>query len=355
MPQPEDEITYHDGVDPEMGKEVLTNVSEDGKQIKTYTPTQNFYWLNGLQEYLEHSKHHQMETFYDIKKAVMHGNIWKIKKRIIAEVQRGFIADNDGPGASPYSIEFINILLAHYSGWKWAKHRKIARYLAHCIDDEFIRKVSSWCIKWEERANLNDNFSRGQMRSKLWMIDELKNIVIDDSGLDYRPKLGTIVQYGGWYATIAQLFFKNFDVKKYVSLELDPMCVQMADDFNYIQHQNQWQFKSVLKDVNEIEYDDENSFIVGTRNLEGKNVEIWLQPNLIINTSCEHMDDSWFERLPDGMLVCLQTNDYFSNEQHINCVKNVREAKKKYPMRTIYYEGELDTELYNRFMLIGKK
>mgnify|MGYP006268944379 FL=1 len=127
-------------------------------------------------------------------------------------------------------------------------------------------------------------------------------------------------------------------MKKYVSLEIDPMCVQMADDFNYTQHQNQWQFKSVLQDVNEVKYDDENSFIVGTRNLEGENVEIWLQPNLIINTSCEYMDDSWFESLPEGMFICLQTNDRTPvNKKHTNCVKNIKEAKKKYPMRTMYY------------------
>ena len=30
-------------------------------------------------------------------------------------------------------------------------------------------------------------------------------------------------------------------------------------------------------------------------------------------------------------------------------------AKEKYPMQSIMYEGELDTHLYNRFMLIGIK
>lgn len=332
-----------------------TNGEEKKIEVVTYTSPEEFHWLNGLQEYLEHIKHEQLETFLDIKKAVMHGNIHKIKKRIIAEIQRGFIHDKDGVGASPYSVEFVNILLAHYSGWKYANHRKIARYIAHSIDDEYIRRISSWCIKWQRKANLNEHFSRGQVRSKLWMIDELKKIVVDDSGLDYRPHLGTVVQYGGWYATVAQLLFQNFDIKKYISLEKDMNCVQMADDFNYVQCYNQWQFKSVWQDVDQITYDDEASFIIGTQNQEGNNVEIWVQPNLVINTSCEHMDETWFERLPLDTLVCLQTNDYFSNSQHINCVKNVKEAKKKYPMRTVYYEGELDTKLYNRFMLIGKK
>jgi hypothetical protein len=75
----------------------------------------------------------------------------------------------------------------------------------------------------------------------------------------------------------------------------------------------------------------------------------------VINTSCEHMDNSWFENLPDGTFVVLHQNDYFDNEQHSNCCKDLTEVKQKYPMSEIYYEGELDTYLYNRFMLIGTK
>tara|TARA_X000001036_G_scaffold436208_1_gene478907 strand:+ start:34 stop:1062 length:1029 start_codon:yes stop_codon:yes gene_type:complete len=319
---------------------------EDGEQLIIYKPTLDFFWIHGIEEYLTHIDHPQLDMFMNIKKAILHGNIWKMKRLIIDEINRGRIE---------FSEEFINILMSHHIGWKYVTHRKIARYIAHCIDDEYIRRISSWCIKWETQANLNEHFSRGQMCSKLWMVDELKKIVTEQTGIAHPPKLGTVVQYGGWYATVAQLFFQNFDIKKYLSLEKDVQCIQMADDFNYVQTNNQWQFKSVWQDVDNITYDDEASFIVGTKNIEGDNVEIWVQPNLVINTSCEHMDETWFERLPEDTFVCLQTNDYFSNSQHINCVKNVIEAKKKYPMRTIYYEGELDTQLYNRFMLIGKK
>ena len=80
-----------------------------------------------------------------------------------------------------------------------------------------------------------------------------------------------------------------------------------------------------------------------------------VETNLIINTSCEHMDNTWFENIPSGRVVVLQTNDYFANEQHSNCCKDLAEAKAKYPMQSIMYEGELDTHLYNRFMLIGVK
>ena len=76
---------------------------------------------------------------------------------------------------------------------------------------------------------------------------------------------------------------------------------------------------------------------------------------MVVNTSCEHMNDAWYENLPEGTFVVLHTNDYFDNPQHSNCCKDIEEAKSKYPMQSIMYEGNLDTELYNRFMLIGIK
>ena len=143
--------------------------------------------FNGVDS-LKTAKHFNihLEEFLDIKKAVMHGNIWKIRRRLIHEIQRGWLDDRDAPNASPLSIEFVNILLAHYSGWDYARHRKILRYVAHCIDDDFIRKISSWSIRWQVKANLNDHFSRGQMRSKMWMIDQL-NVCLETDYLDLIP------------------------------------------------------------------------------------------------------------------------------------------------------------------------
>ena len=76
---------------------------------------------------------------------------------------------------------------------------------------------------------------------------------------------------------------------------------------------------------------------------------------MVINTSCEHMDNTWYENLPAGTFVVLHQNDYFENEQHSNCCKDLEEVKSKYPMQNIFYQGELDTHLYNRFILIGIK
>ena len=55
------------------------------------------------------------------------------------------------------------------------------------------------------------------------------------------------------------------------------------------------------------------------------------------------MDNTWYENLPKRNICSITPNDYFSNEQHVNCCKDVEDVKKKYPMQSILYEGELDT------------
>ena len=269
----------------------------------------------------------------------MYGNIWYIKELIADEIRRGEIDLTD---------EFLNIVLAHYTGYEHINHRKVLQYVSHCIDDDYIRKISSWSIKWQRLANLNEHFSRGQMKSKCWMVEKLGEVFPQNY-------LGTVVHYGGWYATVAKNIFQKFSVKKYYNIEVDENCIEIADDFNYQEYHNNWKFKSVLADVNDIKYNEDNSFNIQIKNFYRDMIPTNIKPDLIINTSCEHMNEDWFHNLPDGQLVCLQTNDYFDNEQHVNCVHGVEEAKAKYPMKEVLYEGEINTHLYNRFMLIGEK
>ena len=167
--------------------------------------------------------------------------------------------------------------------------------------------------------------------------------------------LGTVAHYGGWYATVAKHLFEQFKFKNYYNLELDPDCIEIADDFNYTQYRAKWQFKSIEQDCSTIKYNKEGAIYINATNRDKVTHKLKVKPDIVINTSCEHMNEDWFNNLPDGMLVCLQTNDYFSNEQHINCVNSVEEAKAKYPMKEVLYQGEIDTHLYNRFMLIGEK
>lgn len=317
----------------------MTQLSKDGSHAVNHELSENLHWMHGIEEYLEHIDHKHKEKYHVLKRAVMYGNIWYIKEIVRDEIYRG---DTD------LTDEFLNIILAHYTGYEHINHRKVLQYIAHCIDSDYIRKISSWAIKWQYRANLNEHFSRGQMKSKCWLVSEMSNVIPNSY-------LGTVAHYGGWYATVAKHLFEQFKIKNYYNLELDPDCIEIADDFNYTQYRAKWQFKSIEQDCSTIKYNKEGAIYINATNRDKVTHKLKVKPDIVINTSCEHMNEDWFHNLPDGMLVCLQTNDYFNNEQHINCVHGINEAKAKYPMKEVLYEGVIDTHLYKRFMLIGEK
>lgn len=303
----------------------------------------NYLWLNGIEEYFYSIDHPDKQKIKDIKASVLYGNPYKIRNLIMSEIYRG---------PQELSEEFAKAVLSYYLDDEPGNDRRVLQYISHSIDDEFIRTASRWSITWHQLVNLNDHFSRGQIKSKFWMLDHLTRIIQKrrDEGYD----INTIVHYGGWYATIAWFILKHIsDINQYFNLEVDPQCIGVADDFNQEFYNNSWQFKSIEMDVNDVKWND-RTFKAWTANKQNEPIELQIGPQLIINTSCEHMTDDWFYNLPPDSMVCLQTNDYFSNEQHINCVESLEEALEKYKFTRVYYSGELDTQLYKRFMIIGR-
>ena len=79
------------------------------------------------------------------------------------------------------------------------------------------------------------------------------------------------------------------------------------------------------------------------------------RPDLVINTSCEHIADlrGWLDLLPVGMPVVLQSNDYFSDPEHINCVRSLEEFEIQANLSKVAFHGTLGMTKYSRFMLIG--
>jgi hypothetical protein len=293
--------------------------------------SKKFHWMYGIEEYLSFSKHSDLQRYKTIENAVLHGDYWSIRDLIMQEIKRG---------ETGLSEQFANTILMSFLNKDLPDigNRQMLQYIAHCIDNEFIRDVSSWSIKWGPRANLPDHFSRGQMRSKTWIINELSKIIDN-------KQLGTVVMYGGWYATVASMLFQKFNIKKFYNLDLDESVMEISKDFNY-RYRKSGQFEAVSCDVNQIIYDN-NQCKLPNGSL--------VKPTVVINTSCEHMTEEWFYNLPDGQFVVLQTNNYFSNEQHINCVNNVQEALDKYQFSNVLYAGEIENLLYDRYMIIGIK
>ena len=55
------------------------------------------------------------------------------------------------------------------------------------------------------------------------------------------------------------------------------------------------------------------------------------------------------------MLMCLQSNNYYEINSHINCHNTLEDFIKSLPLENILYAGEKrHKDEYDRFMVIGK-
>lgn len=189
-----------------------------------------------------------------------------------------------------------------------------------------------------------DCFSRGQLKSKLWLINELKHLNVE---------LGTVFLCAGWYATLATMIFESgMQVDKIRSFDIDPNVWKIAEVFNKPWVMDKWKFKATTKDIMSIDY---NCFSYSTLRSDDTEAAITDIPNTIINTSCEHLDDfiGWYSKIPNGKLVILQANDFHDVEEHVNTYNNLDEFKASAPMSELLYAGKLELPKYTRFMLIG--
>ena len=205
-------------------------------------------------------------------------------------------------------------------------------------------------LKWR------DVYSQGQLESKVWLIENLELLKLN---------LGTVFLCGGWYASLANIMFMSqlkFD--KIRSFDIDPSCADIADTLNRDYVSDDWKFKASTVDIQNFEFTTgtasdgtTGNFYYNTITSVGTTSQLKDSPDTFINTSCEHIENfnKWYNSIPSGKLVVLQSNDYFELEEHINCVKDIKEFKEQCPMQVIIYSGAIKLQKYNRFMLIGIK
>lgn len=195
-------------------------------------------------------------------------------------------------------------------------------------------------------ADFSDALSWGQLKSKRWLVEELERLDLD---------LGTLFLCAGWYATLAAMLFdSSCKIDKIRSFDIDSSCASIAETVNRHRVKDNWKFKASSIDIQNLNYDN---FTYITHRYDGSEAEITDTANTIINTSCEHINnfENWFNSIPQGKLVILQSNDYSEISDHINCSKDLDEFDSKTPMTTVLYKGELELPKYKRFMKIGYK
>lgn len=217
------------------------------------------------------------------------------------------------------------------------------------ILEEYTNSNFVYALKYIDREQIDfdeDCLSRGQLQSKLWLVDELKSIGVD---------LGVVFLCAGWYGTLATLIFESgIHFKKIRSFDIDESTESIAEIFNKPWIINGWKFKSVIQDIHDINFTN-HSYIVS----KGKNdfEVLYDTPDTVINTSCEHINnfEEWYAKIPNGKLVILQCNDYVEIEEHVNCHETLQEFETQTPLEVELFSGELQLNKYKRYMRIGYK
>lgn len=171
-----------------------------------------------------------------------------------------------------------------------------------------------------------DAFWSGQMKSKEWLIDNLEPFVTKPSRIEI---------HGGWVGVLASMIFQSKIPARYIaSVDIDPLCEHVATMMNKIEEQD-GKFKAITGDM----------------------CTVPVHGDIIINTSCEHITqeqyNTWLERMPINSLLVLQSNNYKIAE-HVRLAESVDDFAEQCKIK-ILWQGELQLQLYKRFMIIGKK
>lgn len=175
--------------------------------------------------------------------------------------------------------------------------------------------------------SLNEN----QFKSKEWLVKELLPHIGDE--------VKDIAVLGSWYGLISFLLREKLEIDPYIhNVDSDPCTKHIA--------------QKLLQDTHP---DKKNRCIV-------KNAEDWIFDNikkceLIINTSCEHMEPEDLRLITSmkkaGAIVCFQGNNYHSIQSHINTHDSLDEFVESLNLMRVFYKGQLEINGYDRYMVIG--
>jgi len=191
-----------------------------------------------------------------------------------------------------------------------------------------------------------DCFSRGQLKSKLWLVKTLKDLDVE---------LGTVFLCAGWYATIVPMLVEqNISFNKIRSFDVDESVWKIAETFNKQLTTDGWKFKAQTLDIHKLKY---NEFEFETIKSNGDIEKLKETANTVINTSCEHIVNfkEWYNNIPQGKLVVLQSNNFTEVDEHVNCVRDSLHFAEMAPLSKVYFTGELELDNYTRYMRIGYK
>lgn len=185
--------------------------------------------------------------------------------------------------------------------------------------------------------DLITSVNEAQFKSKEWLVNTLINY-FDEKYLTF--PLRDVLIMGSWYGLTGMILRQHVsrDVKIW-NIDSDPECLT----FQNILHRENSDYENniaITDDALEYYLDRADAF------------------QLIINTSCEHMEQEDIKMIlnlkPIDTIVCFQSNNYHSQAEHINTHNSLEEFVESLGLASVFYKGEINpSEDYTRYMVIG--
>jgi hypothetical protein len=170
---------------------------------------------------------------------------------------------------------------------------------------------------------LRDSLSSGQLRSKIRAAQ-----TIQDYTPGHQPFRGFFI--GHWHGFLPRLLWRAGILDFAAGMELDPVWVDFSNRLN-----GDWRWCSDQGDINSEPHD--------------------LAPyDLVVNTSCEHMDDGWLGLPVTGSYVLAQTTDY-QHPTHVNTCQNLAQFRQKFSAYHIIHSCADQYEIYSRYTVLAIK
>jgi hypothetical protein len=189
---------------------------------------------------------------------------------------------------------------------------------------EYLTSISTLLRSGINVDDFGDSLSNTQYQSKKWLVDRLVE--------EQKTLSPTILILGGWYGSYLVPMLREKIKPELIYLnDIDPQVLKVAQRL----HGN--------KGISYHCFDATDSMTL-------------LQPDVVINTSCEHMAsyDMMLSCNPNSLFV-LQTCDNTNDPGHINISRSTDDFIEKLGLTNIMWSGRQNLGHKNRFMVIGKQ
>jgi hypothetical protein len=186
--------------------------------------------------------------------------------------------------------------------------------------------------------DIMNSINESQMSSKQWLVENIIKFLKPENLRD--GPIRDVIVLGGWYGITGMLLRQhlNHEVKIW-NIDSESLC----EKYGYIlQHGNPNLEHNyfITDDALSYYFDRTDAF------------------QLIINTSCEHMEQDDIKLIlnvkPKDTIVCFQSNNYHSVQSHINTHNSLEEFVDSLDLTRVWYaEKYSPNNDYERYMVIG--